>query len=80
MLTQFDQSTLPAWQMKLIKEYPLIYTEKDNCARANTDSETYCNLRFGFEFDQGWSGLVGEFSRVASELVTHLRTTTQTDL
>lgn len=79
MLKQFDQSQLSSWQLELIKKHPLIYTEIDGNNRPNADSDTHCNLRFGFEFDKGWSGLVDEFSRNVSELVVHLRTTIQPD-
>lgn len=74
-IQQFDDSTLPKWQLELINKYPLIYRERNSNFNGyfKGKDENYCNLRFGFEFDEGWAGIVDGFSLQASELVKKLR-------
>jgi hypothetical protein len=42
-------------------------------------SPPYCNLRYGFEFLQGWRDLADEFSDTATKLVQCLRADMQKD-
>lgn len=70
--SQFSHSGLPKWQLDLIKKYPLIYLEKDENIK-KFDINATVNLRFGFEFDEGWAKLVDEFSQISSDLVGELR-------
>lgn len=67
----FSKKALPKWQIAIIEKYPLLYLERD------TDipyaDEEPCNLRYGFEFGEGWAELADVFSATASDLITQLR-------
>jgi hypothetical protein len=66
-------------------KYPLIYREYDEGLAkmlretAQPYSPPYCNLRYGFEFREGWCDLVDEFSETVTSLVLHLRAGIQKD-
>lgn len=72
-MKQFNYLELPQWQQDIIQKYPSIYLEP-NPALKNYFSEPeyiklintpgFCNLRFGFEFGEGWMELVDNFSTV----------------
>lgn len=64
-MKEFNRDNLKDWELKIVEKYPLIYLE------GAKENET--NLRFGFEFNEGWSNLVNEFSKIASDLVLQLR-------
>ena len=55
------------WGRDIVDLYPDIYINGGNYGE--------CNLRYGFEFQEGWRKIVEEFSAVADSLVTHLKYT-----
>ena len=74
----FSTVGLPAWQLELINKYPSIYKEpSDNIIefykqKGESVPETYCNLRYGFEFGEGWKKLIEEFSETTIKLLYEL--------
>ena len=75
-MTEFNTELEP-WEKEIVDKYPLIYREPNPemtlWTKDLTSSLNFSNLRYGFEFQSGWAGLVDEFSGVAQKLVTHLR-------
>ncbi len=78
----FSTIGLPPWQLKIIKQFPDIYLEPNPVIvqwfragkRASLfDDPNYCNLRCGYEFDEGWAALAIEFSEAISSFVQKLR-------
>lgn len=61
------------WGSDIVQKYPLIYLENDDLTMKSFEDGDV-NLRFGFEFREGWRDIVERFSEVASELVVDLRT------
>jgi hypothetical protein len=77
-MKSFSTENLEAWEMALIEKYPLLYKEQDGdnlCWAKDVSPENYCNLRYGFEFEERWAGLADEFSAKASDLVRKARET-----
>lgn len=73
---------LKPWELAIVDKYPLIYREPSEQLRNWFDEEAFntlikdpnfSNLRYGFEFEEGWAKLVDEFSQMAQDLVTRLR-------
>ena len=62
---EFCFTHLPEWEKEIINKYPEIYLEKDeknlSFLRGGFPDD-YCNLRYGFEFGQGWAKIVDDFS------------------
>jgi len=71
----FSHDGLPQWQKNIIFRYPDIYLtpSEANTSHDIEGDDSFCNLRMGFEFDQGWKGLAEAFSGVADQLVKRLR-------
>ena len=76
-MIEFTSKDLPEWQVRLIEKFPLLYLEHDDRIPCPEDSP--CNLRFGFEFGEGWVELVEMFSEQASCMVEALREELQPD-
>lgn len=83
-MTSFREfnNVLPKWQMDIVDKYPFVYFEPNPNLRAWYSEEdfnkliaepNFCNLRYGFEFDSGWSDIVDKFSSTAENLVKVLR-------
>lgn len=78
MTDEFHTNWLTPRGLELVRKYPLIFTEKDiwvvsylgeaDYVKRATEN-TYVNLRFGFEFNDGWLDLVEEFAKKATEIV-----------
>ena len=75
---QFNYQNRPQWQIDLINKYPLIYRIPNLILKDYFNEETYqklindpyfCNLRFGFECDEGWAELIGKYSNAAFEVL-----------
>lgn len=75
---QFNYQNRPQWQADLINKYPLIYRVPNPRLKEYFNEETYqklindpffCNLRFGFECDEGWADLIGKYSNAAFEVL-----------
>jgi hypothetical protein len=74
----FVYAGLPSWQLEIIHKYPDIYLTPnpyviERLHLAN-DYESqkhpqFCNLRFGFEFREGWKALLEEFSEFTLQFV-----------
>ena len=70
-------SYVQPWGTHLLEKYPLIFME--GAERWKTEyktdlpTEEFCNLRLGFECDQGWSEIIEHIAQVATEVVTDLR-------
>jgi hypothetical protein len=71
----FTYDSLPEWQKKIIFAYPDIYLTPNKAieTRYVEGNHSFCNLRYGFEFDEGWKELAESFSSVADQLVKALR-------
>lgn len=71
----FSYDWLPQWQKDIIFRYPDIYLTPDARIAPHymEGNKSFCNLRLGFEFEQGWQELAEEFSSVADQLVKQLR-------
>lgn len=79
---------LKDWEKEIVGKYPLIYKEpnielqqwyKGERFEELTKDPNFTNLRYGFEFEQGWSKIVDKFSNTVQQLVMHLRSTVQPD-
>jgi hypothetical protein len=78
---------LPRWQLNIIKKYPSIYLEVspdvlrwyEDCPENLPSSKNFCNLRYGFEFREGWAKLVDEFSSKIDLFVKEIRKRSQTN-
>jgi hypothetical protein len=81
MLTAFSLKSLPQWQKELIQKYQDIYLEPNptilewfrNQGLEKPSDLVFCNLRYGFEFREGWKNLVDEFSAITTQFVAKLR-------
>ena len=78
---QHSLRSLAPWQLEIIRKYPSLYLDPNPEVVGfyerhgyELDREQFCNLRFGFECDKGWAGLIDEFSAVAVAQVEKLRT------
>jgi len=76
----FSLQGLPAWQVRIIKDYPRIYLEPDpvriedlRTREHHPHAPFYCNLRFGFECQAGWQKLITQLSLAADALCVDLR-------
>jgi len=71
----FSYASLPQWEKDIIFRYPDIYLTPNVVIASHyvEGNSSFCNLRMGFEFDEGWKGLAEEFSGVADQLVKQLR-------
>ena len=77
-MKQFSKSSVQPWGLELVNKYPLIFLEAntDNMAwalKGHIENEDYCNLRFGFECDEGWKAHIENIARMATEIVEYLR-------
>ena len=81
-------NSLKDWEKEIVEKYPLIYKEpniklkqwyEEESFEELTKDPNFTNLRYGFEFGQGWSKIVDEFSNTVQQLVLHLRSTVQPD-
>jgi hypothetical protein len=68
--------------LEIVNKYPTIYLEPcpyikeaigDERFNQLIESGKYCNLRFGFEFEDGWLKLVDEFSSVVAAMVADIK-------
>jgi hypothetical protein len=81
MLTPFGFESLPRWQKELIQKYPDIYLTPNPAVLEWLGTEglekirqlDFCNLRYGFEFREGWKDLVDSFSSTTTRFVAQLR-------
>jgi len=73
-LACFSYLDLPAWQKAIIFKYPDIYLTPNPAIEPHyiDGNRAYCNLRYGFEFEEGWKGLAEEFTSIADQLVKAL--------
>lgn len=71
MNREFSKNNLKKWELEIVEKYPILFLEgaKDG----------NCNLRYGFEFQEGWKNLIDEFAKTASELVVFMRNLGFTD-
>ena len=71
--TKFTLKRLSEKERKLVEAYPLLYLEPDAELEKWYPPQDRCNLRWGFEFEEGWLKIAEDFSRTASDLVDVLR-------
>ena len=73
-LRPFTTSNLPKWHLEIIHHYPTLYLKgSPGILASDPQQEDSCHLRYGFECDAGWAGLIREISDVAVSLVRVLR-------
>lgn len=74
-MSQFSKLSLKAWEEEVVNKYPLIFLEQTNNAYAqyNKKTEDFVSLRYGFEHDEGWKGLVTFIGETGTKLVEYLR-------
>jgi hypothetical protein len=83
----YTRTGLPLWMQLTISRFPEIFLSPnpmifnaESQALAKIDPNERCNLRFGFECDPGWTGLIEEIAKTATDLVSALRSSgLQTD-
>ena len=55
-------------------------SERHEHGKVELGNKCYCNLRYGFECDQGWAAIIRKFSETATNIVAKLRSSgLQTD-
>jgi hypothetical protein len=79
MPTMFSRTGLPLWEQLIISRFPEVFLKpnpsifnEDFPDLANLDPSEKCNLRYGFECEAGWSGIIEEIARTATELMANL--------
>ena len=73
----FHKSQL-IWGKDLVEEYPLVFLEADMynvpwAKQAGVAEGDYCNLRYGFECNEGWRKHIETIAKKATEIVEYLR-------
>jgi hypothetical protein len=75
----FSRTNLALWQRLVVSRFPEVFLKTnptifngDFPVLANLNSSEKCNLRYGFECEAGWSGLIEEIARTATELMSSL--------
>ena len=80
-MIEFNTELKP-WEKTIVQKYPLVYLEPNINLRRWYNEEkflsliadpNFSNLRYGFECQSGWADLIDKFSKVAQDLVSHLR-------
>jgi hypothetical protein len=66
------QLTISRFPGIFLSPNPMIFNA-DSPASAKIDPNERCNLRFGFECDSGWTGLIEEIAKTATDLTSVLR-------
>ena len=74
----FHKQHLQPWGLELVNKYPLIFLEADPQTvpwgvRDGVKEEDYCNLRYGFECQEGWKEHIEKIAQMGTEIVCHLR-------
>lgn len=66
-MKEFSANNL-TWGREIVEKYPLIYLERSSESHHIPEVDSI-NLRYGFEFGEGWSEIVEEFSEKVTELI-----------
>lgn len=74
----FHKHNLKPWGLELVNKYPLIFLEADPhnvpwAHQSGVVEADYCNLRYGFECQEGWKKHIETIAQRGTELVCHLR-------
>lgn len=73
-MNAFRKSRLKPWELALVEKYPLIFLDNPTIRDSyKIDPTDFVSLRYGFEHDKGWAGLIDELASVGTQLVTQLR-------
>lgn len=76
-MKSFNHTELKQWEKDLIFKYPEIYLQpspmvRDYIAEYKWNPDDSCNLRYGFEFQEGWKDLVDKFSKISRDFIMDL--------
>lgn len=82
-MKEFLYDNLKDWEVEIVERYPEIYLDPSPYIESMLEEyykdQKTVNLRYGFEFAEGWKGLVEEYSMGVMEILKRVKEATEFD-